>query len=274
MTNLLSTTHSLSTYRYAIVDVDGVLRRSRQSLPGAAEFLPWLTQHGMDYRIVTNNAMPTLSQLCATFAGMDIPTDEQHVISSASGTAWYLKRLAPAGGRVYVIGEEGIRQAVLGDGLFTFDDQKADFVVVANDRSFTYEKLSRACTLIRNGAHFIATNTDGTYPMENGVIPGAGAIVAAVQTCAAVTPVVVGKPEPILLDMAIDQMGAKREETICLGDRLDTDMAGAIAAGLASIMVTTGVNGRKDVESSPFKPTFIFDGLPELMAAWGTALQR
>jgi 4-nitrophenyl phosphatase len=205
---------------------------------------------------------------------MGIETDEEHVISSASGTAWYLKRLAPQGARVYLIGEDGIRQAILGDGFFTFDDQKPDFVVVALDRTFTYEKLTRACTLIRNGARFIASNTDGTYPMEVGVIPGAGSLVAAVQTCAAVKPVVVGKPEPILLDMAMDQMGAGREQTVVLGDRLDTDIAGAIAAQMPSIMVTTGVNSRKDVEGSPYKPTFIFDGLPQLMEAWDAAFAR
>jgi 4-nitrophenyl phosphatase len=261
-------THPLCAYRYFIIDVDGVLRRSRQALPGAAELIPWIKQRGMDYRIVTNNAMPTLAQLCATFAGMDIQTDEQHVISSATGAAWYLKRLAPQGGKVYVIGEEGIRQAVLADGLFTVDEQRADFVLVANDRSFTFEKLSHACTLIRNGARFIASNTDGTYPMEVGVIPGAGALVAAVRACTEVEPVVIGKPQPTLLDMAIDQMHARREETICLGDRLDTDIAGAAAAGLASIMVTTGVNSRADAATSPHKPTFIFDGLPAIMRAW------
>lgn len=258
----------LSSYRYMIVDVDGVLRRSRQALPGAPELISWLQQRAIDYRIVTNNAMPTLAQLCETFAAMGIQTDREHVISSATGTAWYLRRLAPGGGRVYIIGEDGIRNAILSDGLFTLDDQQADFVVVANDRSFTFEKLSRACTLIRDGARFIASNTDGTYPMETGVIPGAGALVAAVQTCAAARPTVIGKPEPILLDMAIDQMGARREQTIVVGDRLDTDIAGALNAGLASIMVTTGVNSRADMMASPFKPTFVVDGLPELMHAW------
>jgi len=261
-------TNPLASYRYLIIDVDGVLRRSRQALPGAPELLPWLLSRGMDYRIVTNNSMSTLSQFRATFAAMGIITDEQHIISSATGTAWYLKRLAPAGGKVYIIGEDGIRQALLADGHFSLDDQHADFVVVAIDRSFTYEKLSRACTLIRNGARFIATNTDATYPMEVGVIPGGGSLVAAVQTAAGVKPVVIGKPERILLDMALESMGAAREEAVVLGDRLDTDIAGAVAAGMASIMVLTGVNSRDDVAASPFKPTFVFDDLPALMRAW------
>lgn len=261
-------TNPLSPFRYLIIDVDGVLRRSKQALPGAADLLPWLLGRGMDYRIVTNNSMPTLSQYRATFAGMGIATDEEHIISSGTGTAWYLKKLAPEGARLFIIGEDGLRHALLSDGLFVLDDQRPDFVVVAIDRSFTYDKLNQACTLIRNGARFIATNTDATYPMEVGVIPGGGAIVAAVQTCAGIMPTVVGKPERILLDMAIDQMGARREETIVLGDRLDTDIAGAVKAGLASIMVLTGVNNREDVEKSPYKPTFIFEGLREMMRTW------
>jgi 4-nitrophenyl phosphatase len=172
---------------------------------------------------------------------------------------------------VFVIGEDGLRQAIFASGAFTPADENVDFVVTAIDRQFTYEKLSRACTLIRNGAHFIATNTDSTYPLESGVIPGSGAIVAAVQTCAGVSPVVIGKPEPVLLDMAMDQMGAQRETTACLGDRLDTDIAGAIAANMASIMVLTGINSRQDIETSPYKPDFVLEGLPDLMAAWEKA---
>ena len=261
-------TISLAKYRYLIVDVDGVLRRSRQPLPGAGQFLPWIVQRGMDYRIVSNNSMSPPERLRTTFAEMGIITDEAHIITSATGTAWYLKRLAPQGGKVYIIGEEGIRKALLDDGLFTLDDQQADFVVVAIDRSFTYEKLARACTLIRNGARFIATNTDATYPMEVGVIPGGGALVAAVQVCAETKPIVIGKPERILFDMALDQMGATKEETVVLGDRLDTDIAGALAAGMDSIMVLTGINSNEDVLASPYKPTFIFNDLPALMKAW------
>ena len=262
---------SLSAYRYLIVDVDGVLRRSKTALPGATEFLPWLGKRGIDYRIVTNNSMSTIPQLKKTFEGMGIVTDEQHIISSATGVAWYLRRLAPEGGRVFLIGEEGLRQAISASGAFTVADENVDFVVVAIDRTFTYEKLSRACTLIRNGARFIASNTDSTYPLETGVIPGSGSIVAAVQACAGVAPVVVGKPEPVLLDMAIDQMGAQRDETACLGDRLDTDIAGAANANLASIMVLTGINSRQDIETQPYKPDLVFEGLPDLMMAWEKA---
>ena len=259
---------SLSSYRYIIIDVDGVLRRAKQALPGATEFLPWLASRGINYRIATNNSMTTLAQYKVTLAAMGIMTDESHVVSSATGTAWYLKRLAPKGGRVYIIGGDGIHDAVLQDGLFTLDDQRADFVVVGLDKAFTYEKLARAMALIRGGARFVATNTDTTYPQEVGLVPGAGSIVAAVQACAGVDPVVIGKPGPILLDMALDMMKAPREQTVVLGDRLDTDIAGAAAANMDSIMVLTGISTLADVKTSPVKPTHIFNDLPELLRAW------
>jgi 4-nitrophenyl phosphatase len=262
----------LSSYRNLIIDVDGVLRRAKQALPGAPEFLPWLGRHGIDYRIVTNNAMATQRQFCDAFSAMGIHTDERHIISSSTGAAWYLKQIAPQGGTVYIVGEDGIRHALLSEGLFTLNEEKADFVVVAIDRTFTYEKMSRACTLIRNGARFIATNTDATYPMETGLIPGAGSVVAGVQTCAGVKPTVIGKPERILMDMALAEMGARREETAALGDRLDTDIAGAVNAGMDSILVLTGVNSREEAATSPWQPALIFDDLPALMAAWEAAL--
>lgn len=258
----------LTAYRYIIIDVDGVLRRSKQALPGATEFLPWLASRGIDYRIVTNNSMATLSQYKATLGAMGIMTDEEHVVSSATGTAWYLRQVAPQGGSVYIVGGDGIHEAVLQDGLFTLDDQRADFVVVGLDRAFNYEKLSKAMALIRAGARFVATNTDTTYPLEVGLVPGAGSIVAAVQACAGVAPVVVGKPGPVLIDMALDMMQAPREQTVVLGDRLDTDIAGAAAAGMDSIMVLTGISTRDEIKTSPVKPTYVFADIPALMRAW------
>jgi len=259
---------ALTSYRYMIVDVDGVLRRAKQPLPGATEFFPWLASRGIDYRIATNNSMATLSQYKSTLAAMGIMTDEEHVVSSATGTAWYLKQQAPKGAPVFIIGGDGIHEAILQDGRFTLDDQHAQFVVVGLDRAFTYEKLTKAMKLIRGGARFIATNTDTTYPMEVGLVPGAGSIVAAVQACAGVEPVVIGKPGPVLLDMALDMMNAPREQTVVLGDRLDTDIAGAVAAGMDSIMVLTGISTRAEIKTSPAKPTHVYEDIPAMMQAW------
>jgi len=265
-------TAALRDIRYLIIDVDGVLRRNRTPLPGACEFLPWLDQRGIGYRIVTNNSAPTLAKVRADLASMGIAVDETHILTSATGIGWLLRREAPGGGTVYIIGEDGPREAILSDGLFREDDEHPDFVVVGLDRSFTYEKLKRASLAIRNGARFIAANIDATYPMEGGVeVPGAGSLVAAVRTAAGVEPLVVGKPQPLLFDMALSHMRARREVTAVLGDRLETDIAGGIAAGMRTIMVLTGVSERADLDSSPYKPDFVFDGLPDLMKAWAKA---
>ncbi len=262
----------LSDIRYLIIDVDGVLRRNRTPLPGACEFLPWLDRRGIGYRIVTNNSAPRLAKVRADLANMGIVADEEHILTSAAGTGWFLRREAPGGGTVYIIGEDGPREAILSDGLFREDDQHPDFVVVGLDRAFTYEKLKRASLAIRNGARFVAANVDATYPMEGGVeVPGAGSLVAAVRVASGVEPIVVGKPQSLLLDMALSQMRARREATAVLGDRLETDIAGGIAAGMHTIMVLTGISTREHLAASPHRPDFVFDGLPELMKAWDRA---
>lgn len=258
----------LASIRHLIIDVDGVLRRHRQPLPGAAEFPRWLERHGIGYLIVSNNATATPAQLAAVLGAMDIRVDEQRILTSALGAARLLREEWPQGARVYLIGGEGLRQAILGDGLFSEDEQCPDCVVVAADPSFTYEKLKIACRAIRNGARFVATNPDPRFPTEHGVAPGAGALVAAVQTCAGVAPLIVGKPQTLLLDMALDRLGARREETALVGDQLEIDVAGGRAAGLTSILVLSGLADAQALEASPIQPEYVFPGLPELMEEW------
>lgn len=256
--------------RYLIIDLDGVLRRNRQPLPGAAELLRWLERRGIGYTIVSNNAVPTPSQLAAALAEMGILVDERRLITSAAGAAWFLSREWPGGARVYIIGEEGLRQAILADGLFVEDERRPDCVVVGADRAINYRKLAIACRALCNGARFVATNTDPRFPTEDGVAPGAGALVAAVETCSGVKPTVVGKPQVLLLRMALERMGAQPEETALVGDQLETDVAGGMAAGLRTILVLTGLTAPADLAASPIKPACVFRGLPELMEAWHT----
>lgn len=259
---------SLQTIRYLIVDADGVLRRGQQALPGAPAFLPWLDRHNVRYVVVTNNSLLTPAGFCRRMAAMGIALDEQRLITSSAGAAWYLRRQAPQGARIYVIGEEGPNQALFSDGIFQRDEEKPDYVVVGLDRSLTYDKLSRACRAIHNGARFVATNTDATLPVEDGLIPGAGAIVAAVTAATGVAPVVIGKPEQALFDMALERMQAKRAETAILGDRLETDIAGGQAAGLRTILLLSGISKADELDATPYRPDFVFAGLPELMRAW------
>jgi 4-nitrophenyl phosphatase len=167
---------------------------------------------------------------------------------------------------VYAIGEEGLRVAL--QKKATLVEREADFVVVGMDSELTYEKLRVATLLIRSGARFIATNPDRTLPTEEGLVPGNGAALAALEAATGVAPFVVGKPEPAVFDLALDRMGIGKEGVAVIGDRLETDILGGQKAGLATILVLSGATSRPELENSPLKPDFVFENVRQLYEAW------
>ena len=177
----------------------------------------------------------------------------------------------PQGGRVYIIGGRGLHEAVLDEsgGLFTLDDRRPDFVLVGLDLDFTYEKMKRGCLAIRAGARFIASNPDTTFPTEEGIVPGAGSLVAALEACTSVKPTVIGKPEQVAFDLALERLGADRRATAMLGDRLDTDILGGIRAGLTTIMVMTGVSTAEELAAAPVQARLRLPGPAGADAAFG-----
>jgi len=261
----------LSRMRYLIMDMDGVLYRGNTALPGAMEFLPWLEERRIEYLMLTNNSGRTPAGWGDKMAALGMPVSAEHIMTAAQATAAYLHRVAPQGGRVYIIGGRGLEEAVLDNsgGLFVLDDRHPDFVCVGLDTGFTYDKLKRACLAIRAGARFIASNPDLTYPAEEGLLPGAGSLVAALEACTDVKALVIGKPEHTAFDLALERLGADPTATAMLGDRLDTDILGGIRAGLTTIMVLTGISTQADLAASAYHPDYVFPGLPELMAAFG-----
>ena len=178
--------------------------------------------------------------------------------------------MAPHGARVLVIGGQGLRDEVTRVG-FQLVDQNADVVVAGIDWDLTYDKLKRATIEIRRGAKFVGTNADKTYPGAEGIIPGAGAILAAIQTATDVTPLVIGKPEPAMFEIAIEKMRVPVEATAMLGDRLDTDIEGAQRAGLVSILVLTGVTTRELLAKTRVQPDWVFENLDALCEIWQRA---
>jgi 4-nitrophenyl phosphatase len=260
--------------RHLIIDMDGVLYRGNTLLPDTPAFWAWLTGHGMGYQLLTNNSTRTPEQYVAKLAGMGIQVPAERILTSAQATALYLRRLAPEGARVYIIGGAGLTEAVLGSTgaagrpLFVLDKVHPDYVVVGMDSGLTYEKLKIACLAIRAGARFIGSNPDRTFPSEDGIIPGCGAILAALQACTDVTPTVIGKPEPAIFELAMARLGAQPQTTAVLGDRLDTDVLGGHNAGLATILVLTGVATREEVAASPVQPDWLVENLGELIAKW------
>jgi 4-nitrophenyl phosphatase len=259
---------SLDAIRSFILDMDGVLYRARKPLPGAREFLARLDRTGTPFLLVTNNGTRTPGQYVARLAEMGIAIEPERLLTSAQATARYLACLAPPGTRMFVIGMDGVRTALVEQGFELVDSRQVDYVVVGVDFRLTYPQLRTAALAIRDGARFVATNPDRTFPAEDGLIPGCGAILAALEAATDVRPTVIGKPAPVMFEQALVQLGTPRQETAVVGDSLETDIRGGQAAGLTTLMVLTGVSSRDDLERSPLKPDRVFDSIAALDRAW------
>lgn len=257
----------LSDLRALVIDADGVLWRGRQPLPGVTEFFDFLHARQIPYIIATNNSARPEADVVEKLARVGTHIEATRVLTSSQATALMLPRLAPNARRVFVVGGEWL-SSVLTRAGYQIVEQDADAVIVGIDWNLTYEKLKRATREIRRGAKFIGTNADKTFPSEDGIVPGAGSILAALQAASETTPIVIGKPERTMFDLAVERMGVAPELTATLGDRLDTDIEGGQRAGLQSILVLTGVTTRALLAQSPIQPNWVFEDLVALRAAW------
>jgi 4-nitrophenyl phosphatase len=195
--------------------------------------------------------------------GVKVSPDE--ILVSGQATARFLAREYPRGTRVHVFGMNPLKQAMTEEGFFLADED-VQLVVASMDRAVTFEKLKRASLLIRGGARFIATNLDPTNPSEEGLLPGTGAMIAALETASEVKPRSIGKPEPIMYQLAMEEMGARPEATAAIGDRVDTDILGGQRAGLTTICVLSGSSDRTEAES--VGTDMIFDDIAHLLDTW------
>lgn len=224
--------------KLAILDLDGTLYRGSTVIPGSVDAVQRLAQVAT-IRYLTNNSTATPGQVAQKLCTMGFPADEELIVTSAMGAAWRLRGTIR---RAYVLGEHGLRQAMASVGIEVVDAD-AEAVVVGLCRTATYDHLAACQREIRNGARFVATNRDATYPVEDGaVIPGAGTLVAAVATAAEQEPEVIGKPEPYLVEEILRQTGVAAEDAVMIGDRLDTDIEAARRAGVPGILVLSGVS--------------------------------
>jgi 4-nitrophenyl phosphatase len=261
---------NLSQFNAVLLDMDGVLYRGQLPLPGVNAMLALFERRGIAYACVTNNSTLTPEQYEAKLAIMGIAIPAAQVITSSVATRRYLETQLPQRTLAYYIGMAGLREALFGDGYFVYDEQHPQVVVSGLDSGVTYAKLKIATLAIRAGARFIGTNPDLTLPTEEGLVPGAGSIQALLTAATDVRPLVIGKPEPTMMHAAITILHADPQRTLVIGDRLDTDIAGAAAAGLASALVLTGVTTMADLTLSALQPDAIYAGLPEMVAGWDT----
>ena len=264
----------LTTIKALAIDMDGVLWRGNQPLPGFRRWFEFLHGQNIPYTLVSNNSTKTPAQYQKKLGAMGAVIDQSSLLTSSLATAAYLQRQFSQKSRVYVVGQDGLLEAVQNAGFSLVPDsnQPADIVVAGLDFFLTYEKLRHATLLIRRGARFVGTNGDKTFPSEEGLLPGAGAVLAAIEAGTGVTPTVIGKPERLMFDIAVEKLGVARDQVAMIGDRLDTDILGGQRVGLKTILVTTGVDNEESVAQKGIQPDAIFSGIDELAAEWQTQL--
>lgn len=267
----MTTSGQLTQLRSVIIDMDGVLYRGSTPILGAASFLGFLRESGIPFLLLTNNSTLTAEQYAAKLALMGVQVEADCILTSAEATARYLAGIAPPGTEVFAIGEDGVETELTARGFVLRDDTKVAYVVVGFDRHFTYRKMATACLAIRAGARFIGTNPDKTYPSELGQMPGNGAALAAIEAGTDTAPLVIGKPQPAIFNLALRKLGAEAATSAVVGDRLDTDILGGQRVGLASILVLSGVTSPKQIQDSSIAPDFVYEDVAALHRAWRDA---
>lgn len=246
-----------------LFDMDGVLYRGRRVLPGAREMLGHLARSDVPFALVTNNSTRTPRQYATLLAAMGMRVPADRIVTSSVVTIAHLRTILRPKARVLVIGEPPFRRGVARAGFIpAWEDVAA--VVVGLDRRVTYGKLAYATAALARGVPFIASNSDPMLPTERGVLPGAGAIVAALRYASSREPVVIGKPEPRLLHEAISRIGTPPAQTAMVGDQLSTDIAAGRAAGLFTILVLTGVSAHQREREGDPHPDLTVQNLREL----------
>jgi len=245
--------------------MDGVLWQGPQPIGDLPSIFARIHQQGWKVALATNNATSTPQMYVDRLAGYGVRVETWQVINSVQAVTSYLSQKFPDGGTVYVIGEAGITEALEEKG-FTIGEKDSIAVVVGMDRTLSYEKLSRATLLIRAGVPFIGTNPDRTFPTPEGLVPGAGAILAAIESASYVTPLILGKPSPAMYQLALERLGTTPQETLVVGDRLETDISGAQAIGCRTALVLSGVSSAADASAWQPPPDIIAKNLASLVA--------
>lgn len=257
---------NLNNIKTLLIDGDGVLWRLNEPMPGLSRFFDVLDQRGINWALLTNNSTRTLANYVDKLRGFRIQATSEQIFSSASVTASTLQKRYPPGTAFYVIGAEGLKQTLTDAGFAIHDGEKRPETVVAGvvvgmDVDLTYRKLATATLLIRSGVSFVATNPDRTFPAPQGILPGAGSIVALLVASTDAEPEVIGKPEPAIFQAAMEHFSTTPETTAMLGDRMETDILGAHRLGIGTILVLSGVTRRDDLGGMDYQPDLVVDDI-------------
>ncbi|MEJ2718470.1 MAG: HAD-IIA family hydrolase [Deltaproteobacteria bacterium] len=252
-------------YQAILADLDGTMNRGDVLIPGAKSRYEELSKRGIHWLFLSNNATCPAAHIAANVHRLGLDVSEDQVVNSAAALIHELTE-EHAGAGVLVVGEAKLLDAMKQAGIRLVEEpDEADILVAAMDRTFTYDKLARAQAAIRRGALFWATNRDATLPVEGGLLPGAGSVVAAIATAAGREPDrVLGKPSPDMAELALAILGLPRAASLVVGDRMETDILFARNAGIDSALVLTGASSREDLPAFSYSPTHLFESIAEI----------
>lgn len=257
-----------SNIKALILDMDGVIWKSDSPIGDLPRTFARIRECGLKFVFATNNGTKTPEEHRQKLSSLGVEVDSSQVVTSALAVAHMLSQKYPKGTKVFMVGGQGVREALIEKGfelLSTEDAPEAQAFVMGLDRTVNFDKIVEATLLVRSGVPFYATNTDRTFPTLRGEIPGAGAWLSVVITATGAEPIVAGKPFPTMMEFCLERLGTSKEETLVVGDRLETDVASGQAAGCPTAAVLSGVSTREQAEAWKPSPTIIAENLAELV---------
>jgi len=247
-----------------ICDMDGVIYHGNKLLPGVKEFVEWLVKENKKFLFLTNSSERTPKELQEKLIRMGIKVEQDKFYTSALATAMFLSGQKPKGS-AYIIGEAGLINALYDVG-YSMNNIDPDYVVMGEARSYGYEKIEKAVNLVLAGAKLIGTNPDISGPIEEGIAPATKALIAPIEIASGKNAYFVGKPNPLMMRNALKILGCEMEETIIIGDRMDTDIIAGIESEIDTCLVLSGISTKETILQFPYQPTFILDGVHEILS--------
>lgn len=246
-----------------IIDMDGVIYHGNKLLPGVTEFLSWLEASEKKYLFLTNASQRTPKELHEKLKRLGINVGEEHFYTSALATASFLASQKP-NGSAFIIGDAGLIHAMYSAG-YTTNNVNPDYVVVGDTSGYNFEKIEQAVNLVLKGARLIGTNPDISGPVENGITPSVKALIAPIEIAAGKKAYFVGKPNPLMMRIALRKLGVKREDAIVIGDRMDTDIRCGLESEIDTLLVLSGITSSGDIDKYPYRPQYVLNGVADLI---------
>jgi NagD protein len=246
-----------------ICDMDGVIYHGNKILEGVKEFVSWLKDENKKFVFLTNSSENTIKELQGKLSRMGLVVGFEHFYTSALATATFLQSQNP-NGSAYIIGEAGLINALYDVG-YSSNNIDPDYVVMGEARSYSYEVIERAVNLVSRGARLIGTNPDISGPIENGIAPATKALISPIELVTGKQAYFVGKPNPLMMRIALKKLGMRREDTIIIGDRMDTDIVAGLEAEIDTCLVLSGISTEQSINEFAYRPHYILQGVNEIV---------